>query len=215
MSKRILVINPNSDERVTSAMDRSLVSLRFADGPVIDCMTLHGAPLGIETARDVERVVGPLCRLIANEEALTDAFVIACFGDPGLGAARETTSKPVFGIAEAGLSVALNYGERIGVLTNLSADINSTLRQVRTLGIEARVAGVEAVGVAVVDLGNEALARPAMESAGSALKVRGADVLVLGCAGMVPYTEVLEAQTGLKVINPIHVATTLALGAVS
>ena len=68
MSKHILVINPNSDRAVTAAMDRNLESLRFAGGPSIGCETLPDGPQGIETARHADRVVEPLCELIARED---------------------------------------------------------------------------------------------------------------------------------------------------
>ena len=64
MTAQILVINPNSDQSVTAAMDRTLDCLRFAGGPIIRCETLHEAPPGIETARHADQVVAPLCTLI-------------------------------------------------------------------------------------------------------------------------------------------------------
>src|SRR5919202_945294 len=113
MTGRILVINPNSTEAVTRGMDAALDVLRFPGGPRIDSVTLPEGPPGIETEQHVAGVVAPLCSLIEREERSTDAFVIACFSDPGLFAARETTAKPVFGIMEAGLTAALNLGAGI------------------------------------------------------------------------------------------------------
>jgi Asp/Glu/hydantoin racemase len=211
MVERILVINPNSNREVTAAIDRNLESLRFADGPEICCWTLEDTPLGIETARHIDQVVEPLCDLIAREDNHTSAFVIACFGDPGLASAREATSKPVIGIGEAGIAVALNRGERYGILTNLPEDINPGLRQIRALGLGARLAGIEAAGIAVVDLGDETRARAGLLSAAWRLKEKGAEAVVLGCAGMVPYGPDLETQTGLKVIDPVHAAAGVAI----
>jgi Asp/Glu/hydantoin racemase len=211
MAERILVINPNSNRDVTAAIDRALESLRFADGPEICCATLDDAPPGIETARHADQIVGPLCAMIAREDNRASAFVIACFGDPGLASARETTAKPVLGIGEAGITAALNCGERYGVLTNLPEDINPGLRQIRGLGLEARLAGIEAAGIAVVDLADAARAREGLLAAARRLKDRGAEVIVLGCAGMVPFGPDLEAATGIKVIDPAHAATGLAI----
>ena len=211
MGQRIVVINPNSNRDVTAAMDRNLDNLRFSDGPTIDCMTLEGAPPGIETARHADQVVGPLCDLVAREEGRTDAFVIACFGDPGLASVRETTAKPVIGIGEAGITAALNYGEHYGIVTNLPEDVKPGLRQIRALGLGARLAGIEAAGVAVVDLDDVARSKAGLLAAAKHLKDKGADVLVLGCAGMVPYGSDLEAETGVPVIDPIHAAGGLAL----
>ena len=93
---RILVINPNSSAAVTQVMDESLNALRFAGGPEVISEYLREAPLGIESQRDIDSVVLPLSRKIAAGAA--DAYVVACFSDPGLALARETTSSPVLGV---------------------------------------------------------------------------------------------------------------------
>ncbi|MGH6917807.1 MAG: aspartate/glutamate racemase family protein, partial [Geminicoccaceae bacterium] len=113
MSAPIMVINPNSSEAVTGAIDRAIDPLRMAGGPAIECVTLAEGPPGIETQAHVEQVVQPIVRLVrAREDAA--AFVIACFSDPGLHLAREATPRPVLGIAECGMLVALTLGERFG-----------------------------------------------------------------------------------------------------
>src|SRR5215472_4935256 len=93
----ILVVNPNSTERVTRGIDAALEPLRIAGGPVIRCETLAEGPPGIESQRDADSVILPLCRVVAAREAETAAVVIACFSDPGLHAAREATRRPVLG----------------------------------------------------------------------------------------------------------------------
>jgi allantoin racemase len=93
----ILVINPNSNPAVTAGLDAALATLRLRDGPSIRCTTLAEGPFGIETQKDVEQVTLPLRALVEQDNA-ADAFVIACFSDPGLHACREATRRPVFGI---------------------------------------------------------------------------------------------------------------------
>ena len=63
MTERIIVINPNSSETVTRAIDAAVEPLRRAGGPEIECLTLAEGPPGIETQRHVDEVVAPLCRL--------------------------------------------------------------------------------------------------------------------------------------------------------
>lgn len=152
MNSQIVVINPNSDSIMTQAIDDALGPMRLAGGPEIVCRTLAGAPIAIEDERDSARVVMPLCALIGAEEASAAAFVIACFSDPGLHAARETTTRPVFGIFEAGLTAALNLGDRVGMIHNLDADVAPARRHTRAMGIDARVAGDRAINVRVSDL---------------------------------------------------------------
>ncbi len=211
----IVVINPNSDAEVTAGLDRVLAGLRFPGGPPIVCLTLSDAPKGIQTSTDVAVVVGPLCRLIERHEREAAAFVIACFGDPGIHAAREVTAKPVIGIGEAGLTMALNLGERIGIITNLATDVAGHWRQVRTLGLASRIAGVRAVEIPVVGLADEARGLPRMIEAGRALIDQdGAQVLVPACAGMTRYGDRLREALGVPVVDATVAAVGVALAAV-
>src|SRR3981081_3388698 len=111
--QRIRVVNPNSNEAVTRGIDTALEPLRFANGPEIVCSTLAEGPFGIESQADAESVVVPLLRLIAADNS-SDAFVIACFSDPGLHVCREGTPRPVFGIAECGALGGLWGAPRVG-----------------------------------------------------------------------------------------------------
>ncbi|MEX2648844.1 MAG: aspartate/glutamate racemase family protein [Alphaproteobacteria bacterium] len=216
MTERILVINPNSSTHVTAAMDRALEPLRWAGGPAIACATLAEGPPGIETARHIADVVPPLCAMIAREDNRSSAYVIACFSDPGLHAARETTKHPVFGIGEAGLTSALNLGERVGVIAIRPASVVRQSRMARTLGIAERFAGSIALDIGVVELADAARVTGRMREIGRRLIAeRGADVIVMGCAGMAQYREGLQHDLGVPVIDPTQAAVGLAITAVS
>ena len=215
MSGRILVINPNSTEAVTRGIDAALEPLRTADGPRLDCATLAEGPPGIETQRHVDEVTLPLCRLIEREDNRSDAFVIACFSDPGLHAAREATRHPVFGIATAGITTALNLGNRIGVIAILKASLARHARFFRAMGVEDRIAGERPVGLGVVELLEEERTFARLGEVGEALRDEdGADVLVLGCAGMAQYRAPLEARLGIAVVDPTQAAAAMAIAAV-
>jgi Asp/Glu/hydantoin racemase len=214
MAERIVVINPNSTQAVTAAIDAALQPWRMAGGPAIECVTLAEGPPGIETQAHVEQVVQPICRLVrARQDA--GAFVIACFSDPGLHAAREVTARPVFGIAECGLLTALTLGERFGIVAILPSSLPRHLRYVRQLGLAGRFAGDLPLGLDVVELADEARAFERMVAVGARLKDdHGADVLVLGCAGMAQYRGALAAALGMPVVDPTQAAVTMAIGAV-
>ena len=103
-------------------------------------MTLKEGPYGIETQEHVESVTLPLRRLVAGSNEV-DAFVIACYSDPGLHACREATSRPVFGINEGGVLTALARGERFGVIAIGQRSIRRHLRYMRQMGLLYRFAG--------------------------------------------------------------------------
>ena len=207
MNERIVVINPNSSVDVTDGIDAAMQPLRFSDGPSIDCLTLKDGPPGIETQRHVDSVVGPLCGLIEREGNNTDAFVIACFSDPGLHSARETTTRPVMGISESGITTALTLGEKFGIIAILPKGITRHKRYIRQMGLEGRLAGDRAIGVGVTGLSAEEEVESRMTAVGRKLiEEDGADTLIMGCAGMARYRHRLEDTLGVPVIDPSQAA---------
>jgi Asp/Glu/hydantoin racemase len=211
MSGRILVINPNSNERVTEDISAAVAELRRDDGPVIDCVTLAQGPPGIETQVHVDTVVAPLLALAQRESNRTSAVVIACFADPGLASLRETLTLPVFGIAESGFSIALTKGDRFGIISIRERAIPRHRRYIASLGLGARLAGDRAIDMAVGELrgGDRVLAR--LAEVGDRLKREdGADVLVLGCAGLGRYRKALGDRLRIAVVDPVQAAVGLA-----
>jgi Asp/Glu/hydantoin racemase len=215
MRERILVINPNSNKAVTKAMDEALGPLRAAPDIAIECETLAEGPLGIESQRDVDAVAPLVCRKIEAEAARTAAFVIACYSDPCLGAAREATTKPVFGIAQTGLATASLLGERIGVISILPSAVNRHWAYARALRIDGRIVADIAVNSTVADLQDERKLGARMLDVARELRQRhGADVIVLGCGGMARYRAGLEAELGVCVVDPTQAAVGAAVTAV-
>ncbi|MGH7066135.1 MAG: aspartate/glutamate racemase family protein [Stellaceae bacterium] len=212
---RILVINPNSTEAVTRAMDRGLDPLRMAGGPEIVSMTLAEGPSGIESQADADGVIGPLCRVVRERDNEAAGFVIACFSDPGLFAARECTAKPVLGIAECGVLTALTMGQRFGVISILAASVARHLRCFGAMGATSRLAGDLPIGLGVTALADEGKTLARMVEIGGILRDRqGADVLVMGCAGMALYRDRLEEALQVPVVEPVQAAVAMALGRV-
>src|SRR3954463_16297099 len=147
---RIRVVNPNSNEAVTRGIDDAVAALRFADGPEIVCSTLAEGPFGVETQEHVESVALPLRRLVESDNA-SDAFVIACYSDPGLHVCREGTARPVFGIAECGVLTALARAERVGVSAIRRRSIARHMRYLRQMGLMDRLAGERPLGMSVAE----------------------------------------------------------------
>src|SRR5256885_1670118 len=211
---RIRVINPNSNQRVTDNIDAALDPLRFEHGPEIVCSTLAEGPFGVETQADAESVTMPLRRLVEADNA-SDAFVIACYSDPGLHVCREGTARPVLGIAECGVLTALARAERFGVIAILQRSIVRHMRYLRQMGLTDRLAGERPLGMSVAETasGDGTLAR--MIEVGRALKDQdGANAIVMGCAGMARHRAPLEDALGIPVIDPTQAAVTMAIGAV-
>ncbi len=211
---RIRVVNPNSNETVTCNLDATLESFRFDNGPEIVCSTLAEGPYGIETQADVESVAMPLRRLVEADNA-SDAFVLACYSDPGLHLCREATARPVFGIAECGVLTALARAGRFGVIAIGQRSIARHIRYLRQMALTDRLAGERPLEMSVAETasGEKTLAR--MIEVGRELKDDdGAEALVLGCAGMARHRAPLEQCLGIPVIDPTQAAVAMALGTV-
>jgi allantoin racemase len=215
MRERILVINPNSTVSVTHAIDDAMAALRIPGGPEIICLTLDEGPPGVESQIDADGVIQPLCRVIRDQEPDASAFVIACFSDPGLFSAREATAKPVLGIAECGILTALTLGHRFGVISILAGSVPRHLRYIGAMGLAQRLAGDLPVGLGVTELSDVRTTLTRMIEVGRRLRDDcGADVLVMGCAGMARYRADLEEAVRIPVVEPTQAAVTMAIGRV-
>ncbi len=198
----ILVINPNSSVSVTESMDACLDAVRSLSAHKVRCSTLEKGPPGIETDAHIAAVVPHLLERIA--ETAADAYVIGCFSDPGLEPARAATKKPVVGIGEAAYLAALGLGQRFGVISILAGSVSRHERYIGRLGLSERLAGDRPIGFGVGELKGEAV-MDQLVRVGKALRDDdGADVLILGCAGLGSYRHVLEEKLGLPTVDPVQ-----------
>jgi len=210
---KILVINPNSTEAVTRGIDEACAPLRMPGGPAIEAVTLKEGPPGIETQQHVDGVVPHLLNCISKNEAA--AYVIACYSDPGLHSLREATKNPVLGISECGILTALTLGQKFGVIAILQKSIPRHLRYMGALGVMDRLAAELPVGVGVTELSDEAKTFGRMVDVGKRLReAHGADVIVMGCAGMARYRKPLQDAVGVPVVEPTQAAVVMAIGRV-
>ncbi|QBF30323.1 aspartate/glutamate racemase family protein [Thalassococcus sp. S3] len=213
MTGPIVVINPNSNQAVTDGLAKALTPFARDGGPQIDCVTLTDGPFGIESQVHSDQVVLPMVDLIA-QRADASAFVIACYSDPGIDACRSVSPVPVFGIQESGMLTALSRGDLVGVVAIADASILRHRRYMRRMGVLDRLAGERPLNMSVDESarGEGTFAR--LTEVGQALQQDGADVLVLGCAGMAVHRAPLQAVLGCPVIDPTQAAVAMALGTV-
>lgn len=210
----LIVINPNSSERVTAGIDAAIDPLRRFGIP-IRCLTLTDGPPGIESQRQADLTIAPMLALAAAQKDAS-GYVVACFGDPGLHALRDQTALPVEGIQEAAVMTALTLGQRFGVIAILPTSIPRHLRAFGAMGVLPRLAGDRALGLGVAELADEGKTLSAMLATAKRLREEdGANVLIMGCAGMARYRDPLEQATGLPVVEPCQAAVTMALGKIT
>ncbi len=209
MTGSIVVINPNSTERITRQI-RDAVSVL---GGNVTVVTSPGGPPAIESDAEAAASVLPL---LATAEAHggAAAYVVACFSDPGLDELRRSDDAPSFGIAESALRAAISISEQVGIVSSVEDSVPRHQRYWKRLGIEERVVADMAVGLGVLDLETED-AYERVEAAGESLVRAAAGVVVLGCTGMTHMAERLQARLGVPVIDPCRAAVCAAMRAVS
>ncbi len=211
MSKRILIINPNSNATVTRGIDAAVESMRRAGHLQIDCVTLERGPFGIESDDDIRAVQPLVVQEIASRNGDYDAFVIACYSDPGLEESRAVSHKPVFGIQESAITLSASYERKFGVLALGRESIQRHIAYVRDLGMQAFHAGERPIDVSVDEAANDpATLAKIVATARELVEHDGAETVILGCAGMAAHRRAAQAALGVPVIDPVQAAVTMA-----
>jgi allantoin racemase len=211
---RISVVNPNTTESMTALIEAEARRVA-APGTVVTGRTPGMGPASIESHYDEALAVPGLLQVV-REDTAADAFVLACFGDPGLDAAREAASRPVIGIAEAAMKTASLLGRSFSVVTTLSRTVGRAWDLARVYGLERQCAGVHACDIPVLELEEDRDRTYAviLAFAKTAMAQDGSDAVVLGCAGMAGLPEMLTAELGVPVVDGVAAATVMAEGLV-
>ncbi|RZS89705.1 allantoin racemase [Motilibacter rhizosphaerae] len=208
---RIRVVNPNT----TASMTASAVAAarRAAPHATVEGSTPSRGVDSVESHVDeVWGALGVLEQVLAGERAGTDAYVVACFGDTGVPAAREVARGPVVGMTEAALLTAALVAHRFTVVTLPRRTREQSDRVVGALGLGHRCV-VRAVDVPVAEVHEDSthLLETFVEQGRLALEEDAAEALVLGCAGLTDLVDPLRARLGVPVVEGVAAATTLAV----
>lgn len=205
---KIMVINPNTSKSMTEHLEHVLSEIKGPDTELTVVCPDEG-PDAIECAMDEAASVMPTLKLVekANKENY-DACILACFSDPGLEPAREISNILVTGIEEISMHMAAMLGAKFSIMTLNKERVPSKETHVRRFRMENSLASVRPLGMSVAetDANPEETKKRILELARKAAEEDGAEVIILGCAGMAGYAEDVERELGLTVIDPSSVA---------
>ena len=214
---KLRVINPNTTAAMTAAIAAAARAVA-APGTLIDAVQpSFGAPSIEGHHDDVWAAAGVTEQVRLGVSAGADAHIIACFGDPGLHAARELSVAPVIGIAEAAFHAAALLATGFSVVTTLIRTCVIAEHLVVQYGFERRCRGIHGTDIAVLELedpASNAYAR-ILECAEYALAHDRSGAIVLGCAGMADMCRSLQQRLGVPVIDGVAAAVKLAEALVS
>lgn len=207
---RLLVLNPNTSAPMTAAIG---LAAQAACSPGTEVIAINPAfgPMSIEGHFEEAIAAAGVAATLAEAPA-HDAVVLACFGDPGLDAAREICSGPVLGIAEAAFHAAAMLATGFSVVTTMTRTCIIAERLVQRYGFTAQCRGIHGTDIPVLDLEacGEDVVGPIEAAARQALTADRSGAIVLGCAGMAPLCAQLQQRLGVPVIDGVAVAVRFA-----
>ena len=211
----IVVINPNTTASMTDRIGAAARAVAAPGSQIIAINPVDG-PVSIEgyfdEAFSVPGLLGEIARCEAAAATTPVAgYVIACFDDTGLDAARSRARAPVIGIGEAAFHLASLVAGRFSVITTLSRSIPAIEHNLLKYGLATRCARVRASEIAVLALDEPGSPARALIGAQieTALREDRAEAIVLGCAGMAHFADEMSRQYGVPVIDGVAAAVKL------
>ncbi len=209
---RLLVINPNTSESMTAHIRKELTRIKRAD---TDLTVVHPqtGPETIESAYDEAQAIPPTLELVkmANREGF-QAVILACFSDPGLEAAKEVSDIPVIGIEESTLHMAAMLGARFTVVTPRRNRVPTKRAHVHMRGLDYYLASVRCLDLstAEADSNPKEAKKRILKVAQKAVDEDGAEIIILGCAGMAGYGPEIERKLKVRVLDPAAIGLKVA-----
>jgi allantoin racemase len=205
---RLLLVNSNTNSEMTA----TLAAHAIAGHENAIEITAVTPPFGagyVESRADVaiaaHAILVAIARAVRSAPQRFDVCVIACFGEPGLAAARELFDFPVVGLAEAAMHTAAQVSTRFALLSR-SDGWTQMLRELVTLyGFERHCAGVFSLE-ALRNAGHDApadLAEAASYFGRHIMRHSGADALILGGAALTGVAPKIQPQLPIPVIDSL------------
>lgn len=203
---RILVANPNTSESVTR---RLMETGRLAAAPGTDLVGItatRGVPY-IASRAEAQIGGAVLLEMLCDHSGTCDAAIVAAFGDPGLGGARELLDVPVVGLAEAAMASALMLGRRFAVVTFAVALEAWYAETIEGYGLTTR-----SVGVFCADRPFSSIAQVGEEMSDHLVSIaeraieHGADTVILGGAPLAGVAAQVRDRIRVPCIDPMIAA---------
>lgn len=202
--RRILLVNPNSNE-ATTAMMVAIAKSAAGDGFDIAGATATRAPTMIVSAEALEAAAPEVEEIALARSAECEGIIVSAFGDPGLAGIKAASSLPAVGIGESAMLAAAEDGRRFGVATTtplLGAKIDALPE---ALGLRSRYTGTRfAEGDAQELMRDPARLRAALAGAVEACIAHdGAEAVIIGGGPLGEAARELQPMFTVPVIAPI------------
>ena len=207
----IKLINPNTTLSMTKKIGVAGQAAASA-GVEVQAVSPEDGVASIEGHHDEAIAAMGVLDVIRKDAGKSDAYVIACFGDPGLMAARELTDRPVLGVAEAAMHAATFVGSGFSVVTTLARTINIARHLLLLYGMGEHCRKLRACELEVLELEDPQsdAYKVILQECRVAVKEDECNAIVLGCAGMADLAANLSKELKLPVIDGVGAAVGFA-----
>ncbi|QDX31077.1 allantoin racemase [Dickeya poaceiphila] len=204
----IQVINPNTSLAMTETIGDAARRVAAPGTDILAVCPSQGVPSIEGHFDEAVATLGVLEQIRLGREQGVSGHVIACFGDPGLLAARELASAPVVGIAEAAMHLATLVATRFSIVTTLPRTLVIARHLLQRYGFEHHCAALHAIDLPVLALedGHGLAQHKVREMCIQAKRQDGAGAIVLGCGGMADLAQALTQELGIPVIDGVGAA---------
>ena len=209
--KRLLVINPNTNPRVTGLVQG--VAQRLAvPGVDIEVVNPTHGPFSIETVSDREAAEPRVIDMIrAASDAGAQGFALACFDDIGVSEARRIAAGPVLDACEAGIVVARSLTERFSIVTTVESAVARIERHVARY-VASAFCQVRSARIGVADAASGDGEARLNAAIADALSEDGARAIILGSGGLAGRANDLSKRFGVPVIDGVAAAISICQG---
>jgi allantoin racemase len=206
----LLLINPNTTQSITDLVLKH--ATRFAaKGTTLRAVTGAFGPRYVASRIGYAIAGHAAVDALANDKGRKDAVVLACFGDPGLAALKEVSKVPVVGMADASILQACAMGKRFSIVTGGERWKPMLEEFVASHGLASRLASVRTVAPTGADIARDPKAAMALLAKGcNACAADGADVVILGGAGLAGLAAKLKAQVDVPLLDGVACAISMA-----
>lgn len=209
---RILIVIPVSTKQWNEPTKRN-ASNYVSSNTKIDVVNLEKAPEAIENHYEVALAAPATVEAVIEAERKGyDAVVIGCFDDPGLHAARERVSIPVVGLGETSMTTASLLGNKFAIISTSKKSGAINERKAMDLGLIKKLAYSSGIDVPVLKLTKDKakVRQRLLKEAKKAIDEFGAEAIVLGCGGMMGFSEEMCKILKVPVIDPLLITVKTA-----
>lgn len=208
-SKQVIqVINPNTSLAMTETIGAAARAVAAGNTEILAVCPSQGVPSIEGHFDEAIAAIGVLEQIKLGREQGVCGHVIACFGDPGLLAARELAQGPVVGIAEAAMHMATLVATRFSIVTTLPRTLIIARHLLQQYGFEHHCAALHAIDLPVLALedGSGLAQEKVHQRCIQSIREDGCGAIVLGCGGMADLAQSLTRELGVPVIDGVTAA---------